>query len=63
MSHGGGEVDLQNIEFLKREIDNLTVEKEMYKSQSEKNYAELNKKNQELVIRIEELNNLKLQYQ
>lgn len=63
MSHGGGEVDLQNIEFLKREIDNLTVEKEMYKSQSEKNYAELNRKNQELVIRIEELNNLKLQYQ
>lgn len=35
----------------------------MYKSQSEKNYAELNRKNQELVIRIEELNNLKLQYQ
>lgn len=63
MSHGGGEVDLQNIEFLKREIDNLSVEKEMYKSQSEKNYAELNRKNQELVIRIEELNNLKLQYQ
>lgn len=35
----------------------------MYKAQSEKNYAELNRKNEDLVKKIEELNNIKFQYQ